>query len=78
MSLLACRDVLLLLTEKLEGKLHAEVEAQVEAHLKRCCSCGLVYASAKKTLGEIDQGWMAPLNGDGLVANCRENRHVED
>lgn len=78
MSLPECRDVLLVLTERLEGSLEAEAEAQVEDHLKECCSCRLAYASARETLDEINQGSTTSLNGDGRMAQCKENRHVEN
>lgn len=78
MSLPECRDVLLVLTERLEGSLHAEAEAQVEDHLKECCSCRLAYASAREALDEINRGSTAPLNGDGRTAPRKENHHVEN
>lgn len=76
--MLECREVLLLLSERLEGNLDTEEDAQVQDHLQECCSCRLAYASARETLDGINQGSMAPLNGDGAMAQCKENHHVEN
>lgn len=78
MSLSECREVLLLMTKKLERDVSDGEEAQIEAHLNGCCSCRLAYASAREALDEINRGSMAPLNGNGRMAQCKENRHVEN
>jgi anti-sigma factor RsiW len=72
---LACRELVELVTEYLEGALPAAERARFEAHLTGCDGCRTYVEEFRETIrlaGHLEPGALSPEARDGLLAAFRE------
>ena len=74
---LACRELVELVTDFLEGTLLEEVSASIEAHLDVCDGCRLYLGQMRLTVRALRRpanGELTPELRDRLLARLRERR----
>jgi anti-sigma factor RsiW len=72
---LACRELVELVTEYLEGALPAAERARFEAHLTGCDGCRTYVEELRETIrlaGHLEPDTLSPEARDGLLAAFRD------